>query len=197
MSEVLANATYRSFNYPHHTASYYSLYRAARNHANLKSDLHRTWQWYLMRAANSTIHFGTPSVGVMDGTIFREVLQAVQEEVMLEHHGIVSKINTENMFGDVAQRIKSNMIARAHQFNASKYPYGSEFNFDTTGQEEVVVWLLKYAGDAHAGDPHNSYTASANRTVNHILSFMRSSPTWTYHGGSRRYYTVCLHRIIL
>ena len=47
------------------------------------------------------------------------------------------------------------------------------------------MWLLNYAGNADAGDKHNSYMASANRTVSHILSFMRSSPTWAYHGGSR------------
>jgi hypothetical protein len=31
----------------------------------------------------------------------------------------------------------------------------------------------------------NGFEEAAKRTVNHILSYMRSSPTWAYHGGSR------------
>lgn len=53
-------------------------------------------------------------------------------------------------------------------------PYGSEFGFDTTGQEEVVVWNLYYGN-----------MTAARKTVDHILSYMRSSPTWAYHGGAR------------
>ena len=62
---------------------------------------------------------------------------------------------------------------------SAKYPYGSEFAFDTTGQEAVVVWLLHFANSS------NSFATSAKATVDHILSYMRSSPTWAYNGGSR------------
>ena len=72
MTENMANATYRVFNFPHHTASYYGMYRAARNHDKLHC--YRPWSWYLARAANTTIKFGAPSVGVMDDTVFREAL---------------------------------------------------------------------------------------------------------------------------
>ena len=55
----------------------------------------------------------------------------------------------------------------------SRYPYGSEFAFDTTGQEEVVVWLMHFfnASSRHT----NTYAAAAKRTVDHVLSYMRSS----------------------
>lgn len=39
---------------------------------------------------------------------------------------------------------------------------------------QVVVWNLYYGN-----------TTAASRTVDHILSYMRSSPTWAYNGGSR------------
>ena len=56
---------------------------------------------------------------------------------------------------------------------------GSEFAFDTTGQEAVVVWLLYFANIT------NHFETAAKRTVDHILSYMRSSATWAYNGGSR------------
>ena len=37
-----------------------------------------------------------------------------------------------------------------------------------------MVWSLAFGDDA-----------TAKKTVDHILSYMRSSPTWIYNGGSR------------
>eukprot|EP00039_Didymoeca_costata_P004368 m.72838 g.72838 ORF g.72838 m.72838 type:complete len:1030 (+) comp12363_c0_seq3:71-3160(+) len=175
MDERSANATYRSFNYPHHTASYYSMYRIARYYTKLNT--YRTWQWYLGRAANTTIRFGAPGVGVMDGTVFREVLRSVKEEASLQRlHDISSASYNWTYF---AERIEANMFRRASGFSRELYPYGSEFSFDTTGQEEVVVWLTYFSNDT------NLWNVTALRTVNHILSYMRSSSTWSYHGGAR------------
>ena len=67
MTETMANSTYRAFNYPHHCASYYNMYRIARYHDKLTT--YQPWQWYLERAANSTIKFGAPKTGVMDGYV--------------------------------------------------------------------------------------------------------------------------------
>ena len=78
MTEAQANATYRGFNYPHQIASYYSMYRTARNHDKLKTRM--SWQWYLERAANTTLRLPPAHIGYMDGTVFREVLRSVLEE---------------------------------------------------------------------------------------------------------------------
>ena len=152
-----------------------------------------------MRAANTTLKFGAPSVGVMDDTTFREILNALTEEAeadpsRTDFAAAVSQI-TANMF--VLQSIVLPLslcvsircicvrfIVRSRYQRASgpfseKYPYGSEFAFDTTGQEAVVVWLLHFANAT------NSFATSAKATVDHILSYMRSSPTWAYNGGSR------------
>ena len=71
------------------------------------------------------------------------------------------------------------MHTRAVGSGSQPYPYGSEFAFDTMGQEAVVVWLLHFAIGT------NTFANDAKRTVDHILSYMRSSPTWAYNGGSR------------
>eukprot|EP01052_Picozoa_sp_SAG31_P044443 SAG31_NODE_7747_length_1605_cov_1.277556_2_plen_289_part_00 len=47
------------------------------------------------------------------------------------------------------------------------------------GQEAVVVWLLYFANKT------NGMAAAAKETVDHVLSYMRSSATWAYNGGSR------------
>ena len=123
MTEDMANATYRGFNYPHHTASYYSLYRIARNHGNFTDILHKDWLWYLMRAANTTLQIGEAGVGLMDGTIFREVLRAINEEIAVEQddimiHGRIAPLE------DVGKQISEHMMARARYFDSVLYPYG-------------------------------------------------------------------------
>eukprot|EP01084_Bolivina_argentea_P028655 53226_1 len=171
MSESSANATYRVFNYPHHTASYYNMYRIARYHSNIKT--YYDWSWYLQRAANTTIKFGIPSTGVMDGTVFREVLRSLKEEA-------IDDPNTWNYYINI---IEKNMLHRAQIFYSEPYPYGSEFAFDTTGQEEVVVWLMYFANGTYQSN--DTYMLAAKKTVDHVLSYMKSSGTWAYHGGSR------------
>lgn len=60
------------------------------------------------------------------------------------------------------------------QWSTLTFPYGSEFNFDTTGQEEVYIWLQRYG-----------YYAAANRTLDAVLAYMRLIPNWAWHGGAR------------
>ena len=100
----------------------------------------------------------------MDDTTFREILRAIDEEAVADP--------SRKDFALAAANITGNMLARAKQFSAQPYPYGSEFAFDTTGQEAVVVWLLYFATAT------NGFAADAKRTVDHILSYMRSSATW-------------------
>ncbi|KAK3287799.1 hypothetical protein CYMTET_4709 [Cymbomonas tetramitiformis] len=162
MTENMANATYRRFNYPHQIASYWAMYHVARHYGGLKTRM--PWTWYLERAAKTALQIGTQSTGLMDGTVVREVLEALKRE------GEAGNAT----FADFATRISNNMQVRQQNWAKNPYPYGSEFGFDTTGQEEVVVWNL-YFGNVTV----------AKKTVDHILSYMRSSPTWAYNGGSR------------
>ena len=167
MTENMANATYRGFNYPHQIASYWAMYHVAR-HTNLPTK--QPWQWYLYRAGRTSLKLGTSGVGFMDGTVAREVL-----EVLLAESAANATAGFNNQtFASIGSTLTKNMHARQQHWARTPYPYGSEFGFDTTGQEEVVVWNLYFGNET-----------VAKATVDHILSYMRNSPTWAYHGGAR------------
>lgn len=130
MTENLANATYRGFNYPHQIASYWAMYTVAR-HTALPTA--QSWGWYLNRAGRTCLKLGTSGVGFMDGTVAREVLVALKIESV-----------ANSTFAQLAATLEGNMAKRQAHWAATPYPYGSEFGFDTTGQEEVVVWSLYF-----------------------------------------------------
>ena len=167
MTENMANATYRGFNYPHQIASYWALYSVAR-HTTLHTRM--PWEFYLYRAGKTSLKLGTAGVGFMDGTVAREVLNAL----LVEATANATSGYSNQTFASIGATLRANMLARQQHWAATPYPYGSEFGFDTTGQEEVVVWNLYFGNES-----------VAKQTVDHILSYMRNSPTWAYHGGAR------------
>ena len=94
-----APADYRQYNFPHQISVYLALYLAGRNHDRLPArTLRRHWSWYLRQAAGTLLSLGccaawgeaevaaqwrcscVPTVGLMDGTVFRELLLALQAE---------------------------------------------------------------------------------------------------------------------
>ena len=175
MTENIANATYRGFNYPYPIASYYAMYRVARNHDLLRAPApptRQSWAWYLERAANTTLHLAPAPIGYMVGTVFREVLRSVLEENATAAPG------GGGMWDHLGARLLADQAKRALHWSTAKWPYGSEFSYDTTGQEEVVVWLMYFANAT------NGYDAAAKKTVDHVLSYMRSIPNWAYMGGA-------------
>jgi hypothetical protein len=167
MTENMANATYRGFNYPHQIASYWALYTVAR-HTMLHTRM--PWEFYLYRAGKTCLKLGTAGVGFMDGTVAREVLDAL----LVEGAANATSGYNNQTFATIGATLRTNMLARQQHWAATPYPYGSEFGFDTTGQEEVVVWNLYFGNES-----------VAKQTVDHVLSYMRNSPTWAYHGGAR------------
>ena len=185
---MLLRVTFAGFNYPHQIAVWYAMYRVARNHPHLKVE--HEWQWYLARAANTTIRLGFARIGYMDGTVTREVLRSVLEEAE-EAKGAEAAKTAEvagrapgvgraagrggaaSLWAALGEQILEGEKGRADYFTTAPNPYGSEFAYDTTGQEEVVVWLLYFDEDA-----------AAARTVDHVLQYMRSIPNWAYHGGA-------------
>lgn len=161
MTENMANATYRGYNYPHQAGTWFGMYRVARYFDLLTTEL--SWSAYLWGAYNTALQIGQADVGFMDGTVFREILDALQAE------------GSENAtIAEWASTLDANMRARATAWSTETFPYGSEFNYDTTGQEEVYVWLSRY-----------NYTEQANATLNAVLAYMRLIPNWAWHGGAR------------
>ena len=131
-------------------------------------------------------------IGYMDGTVFREVLRSVLEEnqtaSVTSIDGVADttgnaqtpkptcwdkKQATGTCWGILGEMLTAQNEQRAKIWSTKLWPYGSEFGYDTTGQEEVVVWTLYFG-----------YDEAAKRTVDHILSYMRSLPNWSFMGGA-------------
>jgi hypothetical protein len=154
----------RSYNYPHVTALYWMMYRLARNYEGLVSN--HSWDWYLNQAyetavAMTTIGNDYAQFGLMDGSIFLEVLKDFHREAMTGE----------------ATDLEGRMRQRADVWRTQAYPFGSEMAWDSTGQEEVYQWT-KYFGD----------TAKAQVCLDAILGYMSTVPHWGYNGCARRYW---------
>jgi hypothetical protein len=154
----------RSFNYPHVAAAYWVMYRLARNHPNLVTD--HPWQWYLDHAYQTTMAMTRfapyyAQFGQMEGDIFVDILRDLQREGMTAD----------------ADQLKTAMYGRAEHWSHEQYPFASEMPWDSTGQEEVYAWT-KYFG----------FHAQAQTTIDAILGYDPTVPSWGYNGSARRYW---------
>jgi hypothetical protein len=154
----------RSYNYPHPTALYWTLYRLARNYKGLVDN--HSWEWYLNQAyrtalAMTDIGDEYARFGLMNGSVFLEVLKDLYRE---------------GMNGEAAI-LEGAMQARANVWAAQAYPFGSEMPWDSTGQEEVYQWS-KYFG----------HDDKADVCVRAVLAYMPTMPHWGYNGCARRYW---------
>jgi hypothetical protein len=163
-NKVQSQAVDRSFNYPHVAAAYWVLYRLARDHQGLVTN--HPWQWYLDHACQTTMAMMKfapyyTQFGQMEGDVFVAILQDLQREGMT----------------DEAKAMEAAMRGRAQHWNQEPYPFGSEMPWDSTGQEEVYAWT-KYFG----------FTDKAQVTLDAILGYDPSIPSWGYNGSARRYW---------
>lgn len=154
----------RSYNYPHVVAAYWSLYRTARNTHGLVT--HHDWQWYLNQAYQTTLAMCSEApyytrFGQMEGTVFVRLLYDLKAEG----------------WTDKANRLEALMHARADLWATEAYPFGSEMPWDSTGQEEVYDWTRYFHDDQ-----------KAQVTLNAILAYDPTIPSWGYNGSARRYW---------
>ena len=159
-----SEAVDRSYNYPHVAAAYWAMYRLARYHQGLVTD--HPWQWYLMHAYRTSIAMtefapGLAHFGQMEGDIFLSILRDLQREGMTGQADYLEQVMRE----------------RADRWKQEAYPFGSEMPWDSTGQEEVYAWM-KYFG----------YEDKANVTLDAILGYDPTIPSWGYNGSARRYW---------
>jgi hypothetical protein len=159
-----SEAVDRSFNYPHVAAAYWALYRLARYHQGLVTN--HPWQWYLLHAYHTSIAMTEYApyysrFGQMEGDIFLKILLDLRRE---------------GMTGE-ADYLEQVMRQRANRWRQEAYPFGSEMPWDSTGQEEVYAWM-KYFG----------YERKANITLDAILGYDPTIPSWGYNGSARRYW---------
>jgi hypothetical protein len=154
----------RSYNYPHVTALYWTMYRLARNYVGLVEN--HPWDWYLDHAyrtavAMTTIGNDYAQFGLMDGSVFLEVLLDLQREG----------------WDTQASDLEARMRARTDVWAAEAYPFGSEMPWDSTGQEEVYQWTR------HFGE-----TQKAKVCLDAVLGYTQTVPHWGYNGCARRYW---------
>jgi hypothetical protein len=160
----------RGYNYPHVVAAYWSMYRNARNSEGLVKN--HAWDWYLDQAFNTTKFafsrkpngdyvVGYVELGLMEGTIFLELLKDLKREGWTEKAAEV----------EVLMKVRVNGWAKEY------YPFGSEMAWDSTGQEEVYNWC-RYFG----------YEDKAYVSLNSIVGYMPLIPHWGYNGNARRYW---------
>ncbi len=154
----------RSYDYPHVAAAYWVFYRLARNNRGLITN--HPWQWYLAHAYETSIAMtkyapGLAVFGQMEGDIFLGILNDLKREGMKEQ----------------ADDLEAKMRARTDVWRKEAYPFGSEMPWDSTGQEEVYAWT-KYFG----------YQDKADVTLNAILGYDPTIPSWGYNGSARRYW---------
>ena len=163
-SEKASEAVDRSFNYPHVASAYWVMYRLSRNHAGLVTN--HPWQWYLDHAYETSLAMMKfapyyTQFGQMEGDVFVYILGDLKREGM----------TTE------ATALESAMRKRADHWNTEQYPFGSEMPWDSTGQEEVYAWT-KYFG----------FEDKAQTTLDAILGYDPTLPSWGYNGSARRYW---------
>jgi hypothetical protein len=159
-----SEGVWRSYNYPHVAAAYWSLYRVARNHPGMAT--HHDWHWYLSQAYETTMAMTRFTgdqwmLGQMEGDIFLGVLDDLKREGM----------SAEAKDLDAAMRL------RAESWQKKFYPFGSEMPWDSTGQEEVYAWTRHFGMDD-----------KAQTTVDAITGYMPAIPSWGYNGSARRYW---------
>jgi hypothetical protein len=154
----------RSYNYPHVVAAYWSLYHTARNTQGLVTN--HDWQWYLNQAYETTLAMCSEApyytrFGQMEGTVFVRLLNDLKAEG----------------WTDKAAKLEAVMRARADIWKTEAYPFGSEMPWDSTGQEEVYAWTRYFHDDQ-----------KADVTLNAILAYDPTIPSWGYNGSARRYW---------
>ncbi len=129
MNEPNASPTYRGYAYPHIYNTYFMMYKIAEKYPDL-IDYKESADTYLMRAYNifNALYNGNGvaynwGTGVMGESTTPAIIEALRAE------GHESE----------AQNIEALMDRKYSSFKSQKYPYGSEYSYDNTGEEAVYV----------------------------------------------------------
>jgi hypothetical protein len=159
--EARSLTTWRSYNYPHVTIVYWSLYRAARNYGDV-SGLRQDWQWYLGQAVNTTLlgvakHGRYNGEGLMAGSVWRLLLHDLKREGAAAGQSEAANADgkTEARRGggeesskqrwlDAAAQIEAFMRGRAEGWAKEPFPFGSEMPWDSTGQVRETLFVQSF-----------------------------------------------------
>nr|MCR4746075.1 Ig-like domain-containing protein [Lachnospiraceae bacterium] len=157
---------YRGYAYPHIYNTYFMMYEIASRYPDM-ADYIESPDTYLMRAYNIMMAYYSDSVGynwgtgVMGESTTPAIIDALEKEGHVEE----------------AEKVVEIMDKKYESFKEQKYPYGSEYSYDNTGEEAVYVLakLQKEAGND---------TKNAERMMKAINTKTRAcrgnQPVW-YH----------------
>lgn len=120
--------TYRGYAYPHIYNTYFSMYKISKLYPGLIAYT-ETSNTYLLRAYNimKALYDGPVAynwnTGLMGEVTTPDIIKALQTEgYTTQANDLISKMNT-----------------KYNNFAATTYPYGSEYNYDNTGEEAVYM----------------------------------------------------------
>ncbi len=126
----------RGYAYPHVYNTYFSMYKIAKMYPEIV-DFKESRQTYLLRTYNIVNALYTASgvgynwsTGLMGEQTTPDIIAALKEEG----------------FPAEAARLESHMLTKYNNFKNTKYPYGSEYAYDNTGEESVYT-LAKMQGN--------------------------------------------------
>lgn len=135
MPEPNTTPTYRGYAYPHIYNTYFSMYQIARKYPEMV-DYIESPETYLLRAYN-----------IMKALYGDRVAYNWETGLMgeLTTPAIIEALEVEGFY-DEAKTIEDIMEKKYNNFKNTKYPYGSEYTYDNTG-EEAVYTLAKLQGN--------------------------------------------------
>ena len=198
----------RAYNYPHQSSVYLALYLASANY-DLLATRHAPRWYLTRAFETVVAMFYQASwyshQGLMDGTNFRTILLALRDEGMDKEASVVEDIMRNRTLVGVVNKCRyyvppGRPFAQAGDRGPS-YPgchwyleqnrttpwaqqaglpgAGSEFAWDTTGQEEAYVWGAYFGG---AGDA--SAAALAASALDQVLAYTPLVPNFAWHGSA-------------
>lgn len=194
----------RAYNYAHVSSVYLGMYLAAANYDALNTT--KPARWYLTRAYRTIVAMYKLASwyvheGLMDGTNFRTVLLALRDEGMMAEAATVEGIMRNRTLVGVENGCRYYVPpGRPPVDRGASYPgchwyleanittawalqtglpgAGSEFAWDTTGQEEAFVW-----GDWFSNESRAAATLAAS-ALDQILAYTPLVPNWAWHGSA-------------
>ncbi|WP_081660376.1 DUF5695 domain-containing protein [Pseudobutyrivibrio ruminis] len=128
MKEPNDTPTYRGYAYPHIYNTYYSMYKIASKYPDIVEYIEDK-DTYLLRAYNIMKALYT------DGVYYNWSTGVMGE---LTTPDIIGSLKAEG-YTDEAAEIEDIMVRKYKNFSSTKYPYGSEYSYDNTGEEAVYT----------------------------------------------------------
>lgn len=172
MNEPNESPTYRGYAYPHIYNTYFAMYKIASKYPDMVNYIESA-DTYLLRAYNILTALYSDSVAYNWSTGLMGELSTPDIIAALKKEGHTSE----------AANIENIMSKKYNNFKYTKYPYGSEYSYDNTG-EEAVYTLAKLN--------NSNDTANSNTMMSKINLKTRAcrglQPVWYHYANPT---TIC------